>query len=124
MANPKPYRRNVTFTFDDGYGGEYEITAIVELRIESERRYAEVIEMDGLLDRDGGWIDRLQKEADEKAIDVAWDEHDEFRRADVALAFAELAEVELKYCRGDGVACGGGDHCDHDPTPPVGKEFW
>lgn len=57
----------VAFTFDDGYGGEYPITATVEIVGEE----ATVLEMDGLTDRDGGEIPRLQAEADEAAIAAA-----------------------------------------------------
>ena len=71
MLNTSQFR--VEFELDDGYGGLYPITASVRVWVESERVYAEVLEMEGPQDQDGAEISRLQKQADEEAIEKACD---------------------------------------------------
>lgn len=58
----------VSFTFDDGYGGLYDLSATVDI----DGPNATVTYMDGLTDQDGGELPRLQAEADEAAIEAAY----------------------------------------------------
>ena len=66
----------VRFTYDDGFGGEYDVTATVRFVPKPDAWHPCVVEMEGLVDRDGGELERLYKSAEEQAIEIAWSHFD------------------------------------------------
>ncbi len=73
--------RKVEFELDDGYGGIYPVTAWVRVWREGNELKAQMVESEGPIDRDGGEIESLWKETDEKAIELAIHDFEYWERA-------------------------------------------